>query len=58
MWSVHAVPNNGTLCLAMEEQYQTLVMVRKENARGGGVEGCHAKYFLSKNAPFDECYEK
>ena len=34
MWSVHVVPNNGTSCLALEEQYQTHVMVRKKTARG------------------------
>ena len=43
MWSVDVVPNNGTSCLALEEQYQTHVMVRKKNARG---EGCHAKHFF------------
>ena len=49
MWSVHVIPKNGTSFLALEEQYQTHVMVRKKNARG---EGCHAKHFSSKNAPF------
>ena len=34
MWSVHVVPNNGNSCMALEEQYQTHVMVRKKNARG------------------------
>ena len=42
MWSVHVVPNKGNSCLALEEQYQTHVMVRTKNARG---EGSHAKYF-------------
>ena len=37
MWSVHVVPNDGTSCLALEEQYQTHVMVRKKSARGRGV---------------------
>ena len=37
MWSVHVVPNNGTSCLALEEQYQTHVMVRQKHARGRGV---------------------
>ena len=55
MWSVHVIPNNGTSCLALEEQYQTHVMVRKKNAREGG--GGLAKHFSSKNAPFYECYE-
>ena len=36
MWSVHVVPNNGTSCLALEEQYQTHVMVRRK-MRGGEV---------------------
>ena len=53
MWSVHVIPNNGTSCLASEEEYQTHVMVRKKNASGG----CHAKHFSSKNAPFYECYK-
>ena len=55
MWSINVVPSDGTPCLALEQQYQTHVMVRMENARG---EGCHAKHFWSKYAPFDECYEK
>ena len=54
MGSVDVVPNNRTSCLALEEQYQTHVMVRKKNARGKGY---HAKHFCSKNAPFYECYE-
>ena len=33
MWSVDVVPINETSYLALEEQYQTHVMVRK-NARG------------------------
>ena len=37
MWSVHVIPNNGTSCLALEEQHQTHVVVRKQNARGEGV---------------------
>ena len=37
MWSVHVVPNNGTSYLALEDQYQTHVMVRKKNARRRGV---------------------
>ena len=39
MWSIRVIPNNGTSCLALEEQYQTHVRVRKKNASG---EGCHA----------------
>ena len=36
MWSIHVVFNNGTSCMALEEQYQTRVMERKRNARRGG----------------------
>ena len=36
MWSVHVVPNKGNSCLALEEQYQTHVMVRKKMRGGGG----------------------
>ena len=50
MWSVHVIPNNGTSCLALEEQYQTHVMVRKKNARGG--RGVMPNTFQAKMHPF------
>ena len=50
MWSVHVVPNNGTLCLALEEQYQTHVMVRKKKMRGG--RGVMLNTFEAKMRPF------
>ena len=50
MWSVHVVPNNGTSCLALEEQlYQTHVMVRTKTARGRGV---MPNTFEAKMRPF------
>ena len=49
MWSVHVIPNNGTSCLALEEQYQTHVMVRKNNARGRGI---MPNTFQAKMRPF------
>ena len=49
MWSVDVVPNNGTSCLALEEQNQTHVMVRKKNARGRGV---MPNTFEAKMRPF------
>ena len=49
MWSVHVIPNNGISCLALEEQYQTHVMVRKKNARGEGV---MPNTFQAKMRPF------
>ena len=55
MWTVDVVPNNGTSCLALEEQNQTHVMVRKKNARGRGV---MPNTFEAKLRPFYECYEK
>ena len=45
MWSIHVVPNNGTSCMALEEQYQTRVMERKRNARRGGGGGIMPKTF-------------
>ena len=50
MWSVHVVPNNGTSCLALEEQYQTHVMARKKNARRG--RGVMPNTFETKLRPF------
>ena len=49
MWSVHVVPNNGTSCLSLEEQYQTRVMVGKKTARGEGV---MPNTFEAKMRPF------
>ena len=49
MWSVHVIPNNGTSCLALEEQYPTHVMVRKKNAMGRGV---MPNTFQAKMRPF------
>ena len=49
MWSVHVIPNNGTSCLALEEQYPTHVMVRKKNAMGRGV---MPNTFQAKVRPF------
>ena len=49
MWSVHVIPNNGTSCLALEEQYKTHVMVRKKKARGEGV---MPNTFQAKMRPF------
>ena len=49
MRSVHVIPNNGTSCLALEEQYQTHVMVRKKNARGRGL---MPNTFQAKMHPF------
>ena len=51
MWSVHVIPNNGTSCLALEEQYQTHVMVRKKNARGGWGGGVMPNTFQAKMRP-------
>ena len=52
MWSVHVIPNNGTSCLALEEQYQTHVMVRKKNAKGGGGGGGGVMPNTAKMHPF------
>ena len=53
MWSVHVIPNNGTSCLALEEQYQSHVMVRKKNAMGeGGGGGVMPNTFQAKLRPF------
>ena len=50
MWSIDVVPNNGSSCLAWEEQYQTPILERKRNARRG-VWGYHAKNFWAKLRP-------
>ena len=50
MWSVHVIPNNGTSCLALEEQYQTQVMVRKKKMRG--ARGVMPNTFQAKMRPF------
>ena len=49
MWSIHVVPNNGTSCLTLKEQYQTHVMERKKNARREGV---MPNTFKAKLRPF------
>ena len=53
MWSIHVVPNNGTSCIALEEQYQTHIMERKRNVRRGGGEVSCQK-LLSQVVP---CYQ-
>ena len=50
MWSVHVIPNNGTSFLALEEQYQSHVMVRKKHAMGEG--GVMPNTFQAKLRPF------
>ena len=45
---MHVVPNDGTSCLTLEEQYQTHVMERKRNKWVGERGGGGARFVMRK----------